>query len=298
MLPLPPLPLLAAFQLVAAPPADAPVSALRLILGAESASRGEGVPGVILVQTSAAADADAALLLTSAAPARLWWRAAPEEGCADHPRGEPVLTLAAPVADALYFCARPEEDGPLRLAATFGTGIASAVAVSDVPRARPGGFSPAGLALVTALLGLGSGILVNYFTSRNQLRNELARRRQEMDAAEREKRIQVVGAVHASLLTEIQRALHALREYAGSEPRQPERDPVVTIGGMQVVMETELVRTFMEREHDADFQRLRRIYTLLSEYNRRVRHEEQPAARRALARRTVDEIEAQTTALR
>lgn len=293
------LPLLA---LLAAEPADSAAAVpddgdvLHVLLGADRAGE-RPVPGVVLVSLPDSVLGAATLRLASAAPARLWWRGSAAEACADSARGGPVLDLPRLSAGEAYFCARPVGGGPLRLAATLRAGTLVSTAVAELARAGRGGISPTLMAVLTALLGLVSGIVVNHFTARNQLRSDLAKRRQELDAEERGKRLQVVGAVHGSLLAEIQRALLELREYAASPPPPAEAERVLKVGGIQVVMTTEVVRAFLEDgEGRQDFERLRRIYALMGGYNRAVRHEPDLVKRRALARRTAEEIEAQLPA--
>lgn len=285
-----PLPLFALFALQALDPTAPRV---RVVLAATEAHRMEAVPGMLIV-TSVDTGA-ASLRLTTAAPARAWWRSNSEQGCPNDPRGEPVLVrrIRLVEGDAFYFCVRPETDAPLRVVATARIGSRAATTVAVVPRNAGSGLSTGGLAVLTAILGLVSGIAVNYATSRNQLRNDLAKQEQENRAREREKRLQLVEDVNKSILVQLQRAMLDLRAYADSPVPPAEHPPQLKLGGMQIVKNNELVKNFFESgEGKADFDRLKRVHDLLSDFNLKVRNEDDLAARRRLALNIMEAVEA------
>ncbi|HWK89202.1 MAG TPA: hypothetical protein VNP72_04380 [Longimicrobium sp.] len=284
---------LLALALLAAQP-DSADAGLRIVLGAEAALRGEAVPGILLASTPDGRTRAATLRVTSASPALLWWRASAGAACPDTARGEPELAAGHLVGgdDAFYFCARPRTDAPLRLVARMRAGTGSSTAVAELPAPARGGISPLWIAVLTALLGLGSGILVNYFTSRNQLRADLARRQQEFDAVEREKRMEIVGALNRSLIADVQHAVQRLRELADSKTRRPEDEWVLPRGGMEVVGKTRTLREFLETgDGKEDFGRLQRVYALMGQHNRAIQPDQPLGARRDLARRTLAAIE-------
>ncbi|HEU0016219.1 MAG TPA: hypothetical protein VFQ45_21245 [Longimicrobium sp.] len=298
--------LLAAALLLAQ--ADSADAGLRMVLGADAARPDEPVPGILLVSTPDGRTRPATLRVTSASPARLWWRAGAGAACPDTARGEPEIAAGHLVGgdDAFYFCARPRTRAPLRLVASVRAGAGAATTVAELPAPARGGMSAFGSAAVGALLGLISGIAVNYATAWNQRKadreqrdheRETAERKQRMETenAERAKRLEILDALRAGVIQELQDAAHLLSGYVLSKPAPKEHPVIVACAGLQAALDTPLTRGFLETEGAADLERFTRAFELLADYNDTVRVEESPRVRRDVARQTVEELQSVLT---
>lgn len=287
--------------------AAAPAATGQLYLGRADVAPGTAIPALLVISapdTVAALAVDATV--TGLPGAQLWPRAAGEECGAPPPGAHRALTWRGTVRgdEQVAFCAAPRAEGPLRLAATLrtgaGAGARTRAVVSDAA-ARSGSFFTSTLlpTFIPAVIGFGFGLLATLFQQREErkkrkleLEEDRRAKEDERIAAERASRIELQRKVFESVSAEVQRNVDALRRYADSPPVNGEREMILSLAGMGVVLGDPRTAAYLRDGGGEDVRaRMERIYRAFNDYNHAVRAEPDLARRRDLARATRDAVD-------